>query len=101
LATLLLDMPSAHVPVLAGEAIDLLAPRPGEVAVDCTFDCTFGGGGHARLLADRIGPQGTLVAVDRDPVAVQRFAAFAQEAPSRTRFVRASFVKAPSRWPIA
>ncbi|MDQ3092238.1 MAG: 16S rRNA (cytosine(1402)-N(4))-methyltransferase RsmH, partial [Actinomycetota bacterium] len=83
-------MPSAHVPVLAGEAIDLLAPRPGEVAVDCTF----GGGGHARLLADRVGPQGTVVAVDRDPAAAQRFATFAQEAPSRTRFVRASFVEA-------
>lgn len=83
-------MPSAHVPVLAGEAIDLLDPRPGEVAVDCTF----GGGGHARLLADRVGPKGTVVAVDRDPAAAQRFAAFAQEAPSGTRFVRASFVEA-------
>jgi len=83
-------MPSAHVPVLAGEAIDLLDPRPGEVAVDCTF----GGGGHARLLADRVGPQGTVVAVDRDPAAAERFAAFAREAPSRTRFVRASFVEA-------
>ncbi|HEV2819299.1 MAG TPA: 16S rRNA (cytosine(1402)-N(4))-methyltransferase RsmH [Solirubrobacteraceae bacterium] len=83
-------MPSAHVPVLAGEAIDLLDPRPGEVAVDCTF----GGGGHARLLADRVGPKGTVVAVDRDPAAAQRFAAFAREAPSRTRFLRASFVEA-------
>lgn len=83
-------MPSAHVPVLAGEAIDLLDPRPGEVAVDCTF----GGGGHARLLADRVGPKGAVVAVDRDPAAAQRFAAFAQEAPSRTRFVRASFAEA-------
>ena len=83
-------MPSAHVPVLAGEAIDLLDPRPGEGAVDCTF----GGGGHARLLAERVGPRGTVVAVDRDPAAAQRFAAFAQEVPARTRFVRASFVEA-------
>ena len=42
-----------HVPVLAGEAIGRLDPRPGDVAVDCTF----GAGGHARLLAERIGPQ--------------------------------------------
>ena len=33
-----------HVPVLAGEAIELLEPQPGQVVVDCTF----GAGGHAR-----------------------------------------------------
>ena len=51
LATLI-DMTKTHIPVLAGELIDLIDPRPGEVAVDCTI----GGGGHARLIADRIGP---------------------------------------------
>ena len=47
-------MARTHVPVLAGELIDLTAPGPGETAVDCTF----GAGGHARLVADRIGPAG-------------------------------------------
>jgi len=42
-------MTQLHVPVLAGELIDVLDPRPGAVAVDCTF----GSGGHARLVADR------------------------------------------------
>ena len=62
---ILLDMTRAHVPVLAGELIDLLDPHPGDVAIDCTF----GDGGHARLVADRIGPEGTLICVDRDPAA--------------------------------
>ena len=69
-ARLLLDMTKTHVPVLAGELIELVDPQPGEVAVDCTF----GGGGHARLIAGRLGPEGTLIGIDRDPVAEERFA---------------------------
>ncbi|HEX3874124.1 MAG TPA: 16S rRNA (cytosine(1402)-N(4))-methyltransferase, partial [Solirubrobacteraceae bacterium] len=52
-------MTVTHVPVLAGELIELLDPVPGQIAVDCTF----GGGGHARLVADRIGPTGTLIGI--------------------------------------
>jgi 16S rRNA (cytosine1402-N4)-methyltransferase len=57
-------------------------------------DCTFGGGGHARLVADRIGSDGLLIAVDRDPAAEQRFAELATEVPCRTRFIRSEFVSA-------
>ena len=77
-----------HVPVLAGEAIELLDPQPGQVVVDCTF----GAGGHARLLAGRIGATGTLIAIDRDPAAAERFAELAAEVSCTTRFIRASFV---------
>src|SRR3954453_19122836 len=49
---ILVDMTATHVPVLAGELIEVLDPQPGEVAVDCTF----GGGGHARLAARRPRP---------------------------------------------
>jgi 16S rRNA (cytosine1402-N4)-methyltransferase len=83
-------MTKTHIPVLAGELIELLDPQPGEVAVDCTV----GGGGHARLIADRIGPGGTLIGVDRDPLAEERFAALAAEVPCATRFIRADFVTA-------
>jgi 16S rRNA (cytosine1402-N4)-methyltransferase len=83
-------MTQSHIPVLAGELIDLVDPRPGEVAVDCTF----GGGGHARLIADRIGPAGTLIGIDRDPAAEERFAELAAEVACRTRFIRADFVTA-------
>ena len=80
-------MTRAHVPVLAGELIDLLDPHAGETAVDCTF----GDGGHARLVADRIGPDGTLVCIDRDPAAEERFDAFAAEVACDTRFLRMDF----------
>ena len=80
-------MVSIHIPVLAGELIELLDPQPGAVAVDCTI----GGGGHARLVADRIGPAGTLIGIDRDPIAEERFAELAAEVPCATRFIRADF----------
>jgi len=91
--TTLLDMVSVHIPVLAGELIELLNPQPGEVAVDCTI----GGGGHARLVADRIGPAGTLIGIDRDPLAEERFAELAAEVPCATRFIRADFASGLER----
>jgi len=80
-------MTQTHIPVLAGELIELTDPQPGEIAVDCTF----GGGGHARLIAERIGPSGTLIGIDRDPVAEERFAELAAEVSCQTRFIRADF----------
>jgi 16S rRNA (cytosine1402-N4)-methyltransferase len=84
---ILLDMPRTHVPVLAGELIEALDPQPGQIAIDCTL----GAAGHARLVADRLGPAGTLIAIDRDPLAEQAFAELAAEVPCATRFVRADF----------
>jgi len=80
---------TVHIPVLAGELVDLLDPAPGEVAVDCTF----GGGGHARLIAERIGPAGTLIGIDRDPEAQARFEEMAAEVACHTRFIRAPFAE--------
>jgi 16S rRNA (cytosine1402-N4)-methyltransferase len=84
---ILLDMPQTHVPVLAGELIEALDPQPGQIAVDCTL----GGGGHARLVADRLGPAGTLIGIDRDPTAEAAFAELAAEVPCETRFLRSDF----------
>jgi 16S rRNA (cytosine1402-N4)-methyltransferase len=84
---ILLDMPRTHVPVLAGELIEALDPQSGQVAVDCTV----GGGGHSRLVAERLGPAGLLVGIDRDPLAEEAFAQLAAEVPCRTRFLRADF----------
>src|SRR6266508_3620278 len=80
-------MTRAHVPVLAGELIELTAPAAGETVVDCTF----GAGGHARLIADRIGPTGTLVCIDRDPLAEEHFAELAREVACETRFLRMDY----------
>jgi 16S rRNA (cytosine1402-N4)-methyltransferase len=82
-------MPIEHKPVLAAELVELLAPQPGQTAVDCTF----GAGGHARRVAEEIGPEGTLICIDRDPHAEQRFEDFAAKAPCRTRFVGADFAE--------
>src|SRR3954469_7385919 len=90
-------MPQVHVPVLAGELIDTLDPQGGQVAVDATL----GGGGHARLVAERLGPAGLLIGIDRGPpppgrgartpLAEAAFAELAAEVPCRTRFERADF----------
>jgi 16S rRNA (cytosine1402-N4)-methyltransferase len=80
-------MTRTHVPVLAGELIDLTQPAAGETAVDCTF----GAGGHARLVAERIGPTGTLVCIDRDPAAEERFEELAREVACETRFLRMDY----------
>ncbi len=82
-------MSHVHVPVLAGELIDLAAPARGETAVDCTF----GAGGHARLVADRLGSTGTLICIDRDPAAEARFEELAAEVACETRFLRMDYAE--------
>ena len=83
-------VPQDHEPVLAEELVEILDPRPGETFVDCTF----GGGGHARLIAEWLGADGELIAVDRDPSSEARWKEFAADSPSRARFLRADFVVA-------
>lgn len=78
---------TVHVPVLLTEVLDALQAAPGETMIDATF----GAGGHARELAARVGEQGTVIAIDRDPEAAERFAVFANEVGCMTRFVQADF----------
>jgi 16S rRNA (cytosine1402-N4)-methyltransferase len=82
-------MTAIHVPVLAGELIEALDPRPGQTAIDCTV----GGAGHARLVAERLGPGGTLIGIDRDPAAEEHFAQLAAEVACDTRFLRMPFAE--------
>ena len=53
-----------HVPIMVSEVLEVLAPRAGETAVDCTL----GFGGHTRRLLQRIAPGGHLIGLDADPV---------------------------------
>ncbi len=55
--------PPHHIPVLPAEVLHWLDPQPGQIVVDCTV----GGGGHARIIAERLGPGGRLVGLDQDP----------------------------------
>ncbi len=87
---ILLDMARPHVPVLAGELIDLTDPAEGETVVDCTF----GAGGHARLVAERIGAAGTLICIDRDGAARERYGELSAELACRARFLRMDYAEA-------
>ncbi len=57
-----------HVPILLPEIMQVLAPQPGERAVDCTL----GYGGHASALLQAVQPGGTLLALDQDPIEIVR-----------------------------
>ncbi len=58
----------SHVPVLLKEAIDFLAVRRGGTYLDCTV----GLGGHSYEIAKRLGAPGHLIAVDKDPAALEK-----------------------------
>ncbi len=73
-----------HQPVLPREAIEALAIRPDGLYVDGTF----GRGGHSRLILERLGPSGRLIALDRDPQAASAARAIADP---RFTFYKASF----------
>ncbi len=73
-----------HTPVLLREAVDALTVRPEGAYVDGTF----GRGGHSRAILERLGPQGRLIALDRDP---QAEAAARALGDPRFTFHRAAF----------
>jgi 16S rRNA (cytosine1402-N4)-methyltransferase len=76
-----------HLPVLAEEVRELLAVRPGETGVDCTF----GAGGHAALLAADLRGRGKVVAIDRDPNVKPYYDRFAHATAAQTRLLRGEF----------
>lgn len=55
---------STHRPILVAEVLAVLAPKAGEIAVDCTL----GYGGHAQEILARLQPDGHLLGLDVDPV---------------------------------
>ncbi len=72
-----------HLPVLASEAIEALAINPDGVYVDGTF----GRGGHSRLVLEKLSARGRLIALDRDPAAI--------EAGQKLKDARLTLVRAP------
>jgi len=66
-----------HVPVLAEEVLRGLAIRPDGLYLDATF----GRGGHSRMILGALGPHGRVLALDRDPEAVEEGRVLAQADP--------------------
>lgn len=76
----------AHTPVLLEEALMALAIKPD----GHYLDATFGRGGHSRGILRALGPQGSLLAIDRDPAAVAAGRRL-EQADRRFRMEAASF----------
>lgn len=64
-----------HIPVLATESIAQLQIRRDSVCIDCTL----GEGGHSRLILEQLGPNGRLIAIDRDAEARASATAYLRE----------------------
>ena len=73
-------MSTEHYPVMLEEAVEALALSGGETVVDATF----GGGGHARRILQKLGPGGKVIGIDRDPEAADRALKLAEEDPRFT-----------------
>ena len=61
-------MEEGHLPVLADEVIEMLAPAPGSLHIDATL----GGGGHTERILEAANPDGRLLGLDADPAAIAR-----------------------------
>jgi len=55
-----------HIPVMLDEVISGLEPRPGQIFIDCTL----GGAGYTLALSKIVGPQGKIIALDLDDLAI-------------------------------
>lgn len=61
----------SHRPIMVAEVLDVLAPKPGELAMDCTL----GYGGHAEVILPKLLPGGRLIGLDADPIELAKTAA--------------------------
>ena len=79
---------SHHAPVLLAPAIAGLNLKPD----GCYVDGTFGRGGHSRAILEELGPDGRLLAIDRDPQALAE-APQALESDPRLELIRGEFAE--------
>lgn len=77
---------ATHIPVLLTEAVSALGIRQGGTYVDATF----GRGGHSRAILAALGPQGRLIALDRDPQAIAE-GHLLEQSDARFRIAHAPF----------
>ena len=77
---------TGHIPVLLEEVLEFF----GSSRNSSYLDLTFGGGGHARALLERI-PDSTVMAMDQDPLAKERAEALEEIFSGRLRFETCNF----------
>jgi 16S rRNA (cytosine1402-N4)-methyltransferase len=76
-----------HVPVLTAEVVNALQPALGQTLVDATI----GVGGHARRLVEQLGPDGSLIGLDRDEAMLALARARLKKGTVRVTLVQANF----------
>jgi 16S rRNA (cytosine1402-N4)-methyltransferase len=76
-----------HIPVLPQEVLAYLTPQPGEVFLDGTL----GMGGHSSLIAQALGPEGTIIGIDQDEKALSIAKAKLKDFPGKTLFFLGNF----------
>ncbi len=80
-----------HKPVMLREVMEYLNPPAGGVAVDATV----GAGGHARALAERLGRDGLLIALDRDAQMLELAQQNLADVPCMTHYIHADYRNLP------
>lgn len=83
-----------HLPVLPAEVVHYLRPQPGEVYVDGTI----GGGGHAGMIAEKLGAAGTIIGFDQDPSALEASRRRLQDFSGTLRLWRRNFRQMGETW---
>ena len=78
-----------HLPVLVEPVLELLDPRPGQ----CLVDCTIGPGGHAKILAERLGSEGRLIGIDLDEGNVVLARKGLADAPAQCQVLQGNFAE--------
>lgn len=81
--------PAGHDPVLLAEVLSTIAPKPGDVFVDCTL----GRAGHALAIAEVLGPTGLFIGLDADPRNLEFAAERLKASPCPTRLFHANFAE--------
>jgi 16S rRNA (cytosine1402-N4)-methyltransferase len=85
-----------HIPVMPEEVLQYLNPQPGAVIVDGTV----GEGGHSKLIADKIGPQGRLICCDIDNELLEIAEEKLNVSEAQVDFIRDNFKNLPDVLPI-
>lgn len=78
-----------HIPVLQKETIESLNPQPGQNFIDATL----GYGGHTRLILEKTAPNGQVLAIDQDEVALATAEENLADFVGRIQFANANFTE--------